>query len=317
MSINRSALRRASASALLKKTQEAANAQNQQNNKDARFWEPGVDKEGNGYAVIRFLPSKFEDGAPFVRVWSHGFKAGAKWFIENCPTTIGGQCPVCDSNSELWGTGIESSKKVASSRKRKLRYISNIIVIKDPSNPENEGKVFLYSYGKKIFEKLEAAMNPPVQYGEEPRDPFGFFDGSVVKLKIKNQGDFRNYDDSVVEAANDLYGGDEDKLSAVLEAMHDISEFVDEKKFKSYDVLATEFAKVGGGVPASSNETPASTPAANVREYGGGASKPVAERRDEPAKSVEKAPAQPQTSNASDDDDDDDFAYFRKLAGKD
>ena len=318
MTINRSALRRTSAAALLKKTQDAAAAQTAQVGKDSRFWEPTVDKEGNGYAVIRFLPSKFEDGVPFVKVFNHGFKAGAKWFIENCPTTpsIGGQCPVCDANSELWNTGLESNKKIASSRKRKLRYISNIIVIKDPKNPENEGKVFLFSYGQKIFEKLESIMNPPEQYGEEPRDPFGFFDGAIMKLKIKKQGDFRNYDDSVVEAAQDLYDGDEDKLSEVLEAMHDVNEFIAPSQFKAFDVLAKEFAKVTGTPAPSSNEVPASTPATNVREY----SAPVEPKasRPEPTQEQRKPAPEPAEAPASsgEDDDDDDLAYFRQLAAK-
>lgn len=317
MTINRSALRRTSAAALLKKTQDAAAAQTAQVGKDSRFWEPTVDKEGNGYAVIRFLPSKLEDGVPFVKVFNHGFKSGSKWFIENCPTTIGGQCPVCEANIELWNTGLESNKKIVSSRKRKLRYISNIIVIKDPKNPENEGKVFLFSYGQKIFEKLESIMNPPEQYGEEPRDPFGFFDGAIMKLKIKKQGDFRNYDDSVVEAAQDLYDGDEDKLSEVLEAMHDVNEFIAPTQFKAFDVLAKEFAKVTGTPAPSSNEVPASTPATNVREY----SAPVEPNVSRPEPTQERrnstpAPAEAPASSGDDDDDDDDLAYFRQLAAK-
>jgi len=308
MTINRSALNRKSATAMLQKVQAAATAKTQ-GNKDSRFWEPTVDSAGNGFAVIRFLPAKSEDGLPYVKNFKHGFKLGTKWFFEDCPTTIGDECPVCAANSKLWDTGLESNKTIVRNRKRKLSYVSNILVIKDPKNPESEGKVFLYRYGQKVFDKLSGAMNPPEEYGEQPRDPFGFFDGCVVKLKIKDKDDFRNYDDTVVEPATDLFDGDEDKLMVVLESMVSLEEFIDPKGFKSYAELETKFNKFMGITDAAVPDEGFKGHSEGAKEYGGDVT---------PASKAEpKKEAQPKAEApavTADGEDDDDMAFFKQLA---
>lgn len=313
MTINRSALRRNTAQALLKKVQEAATKKGDNQGTDARFWQPTVDSNGNGFAAIRFLPSKTEDSLPFVKAYSHGFKVGSKWFIDECPTTLGEKCPVCDANSELWNSGFEGDKKIARERKRRLRFISNIIVIKDPKNPENEGKTFLFSFGQKIYDKLTTAMNPPADYGEDPRDPFGFFDGCVVKLKIKNKDGYRNYDDTTVEAASDLYDGDEEKLMSVLEQMHDLGEFVDPKKFKSYDQLKTRFLQVTGADAPKQEDDSQDAPQSTGSEYGS-SNRQSAPKEDS---SSEKPWSDDDNKKSSTTEEDDDLAFFRKLAEDD
>jgi hypothetical protein len=305
MTINRSALKRNSAQALLKKVQEASTKKQESGSgQDTRQWQPTVDSNGNGFAIIRFLPAKTEESLPFVKLYNHGFKVGTKWFIEDCPTTIGNECPVCAANSELWNSGFEKDKDVARQRKRKLRYMSNIIVIKDPKNPENEGKIFLFSYGQKIFDKLTTAMNPPEEYGESPRDPYGFFEGCVTKLKIKQKDGFRNYDDTTVEPASDLYEGDEEQLMAVLEKMYDLGEFTDAKRFKSNEDIKKNFDRVVGNVAAAARaeskpEEPEGTDGfSSGSEYGSGAKETAADKPSAPAE----------------DDDDDDLAFFKKMA---
>lgn len=318
--INRSALNRSSATSLLKKIQEGAKKPSFNNGPDNCFWKPTVDAAGNAYGVIRFLPAKTEDTMPYVKTYSHGFQHNGKWFIEECPTTIDKECVCCAENSKLWNSGFEADKEVARSRKRRLKYIANILVLKDPKNPENEGKVKLFSFGQKIFDKLLAAMNPPAEYGEEPRDPFGFFDGCIVKYKQKKLAGYPNTDDTQVEAAGDLYDGDEDKLMAVLEEMVDLNKFLAESRFKSEAELTARLNKVLGTVtPASHlNEDEVEQVAkATGTEYGGSsrmnalrkkAAKPVEEEEVEaPAPTAKAAPKH-------EEEEDDDLAFFRSLA---
>lgn len=317
--INRSALNRSSATSLLKKIQEGAKKPAFNNGPDNRFWKPTVDAAGNAFAVIRFLPAKTEDTMPYVKTYSHGFQHNGKWFIEECPTTIGKTCCVCQSNSALWNSGFEADKEVARQRKRRLKYIANILVLKDPKNPENEGKVKLFSFGQKIFDKLLAVMNPPAEYGDDPRDPFGFFEGCQVKYKQKKVGQFPNMDDTLVEAAGDLYDGDEDKLMAILEEMVDLNEFLDESKFKSEEELQARLNKVlGTGATQTHDEDEVERVAtATGTEYGGSskmdalrkkAAKPVEEEAEE--EEVKPAPKKA----APKQEEDDDLAFFRSLA---
>lgn len=319
--INRSALNRSSATSLLKKIQEGAKKPAFNNGPDNRFWKPTVDAAGNAYGVIRFLPAKTEDTMPYVKTYSHGFQHNGKWFIEECPTTIGRECVCCAENSKLWNSGFEADKEVARSRKRRLKYIANILVIKDPKNPENEGKIKLFSFGQKIFDKLLAAMNPPAEYGEEPRDPFGFFDGCIVKYKQKKLAGYPNTDDTQVEAAGDLYDGDEDKLMAVLEEMVDLNEFLAESRFKSDEELKARLNKVlGTGSATDHNEEEVEQVAkATGTEYGGGskmdalrkkAAKPVEEEVEE----EEVKPAPKKAAPKQEEEEDDDLAFFRSLA---
>jgi hypothetical protein len=317
--INRSALNRSSATSLLKKIQEGAKKPTFNNGPDQRFWKPTVDAAGNAFAVIRFLPSKTEDSLPFVKTYSHGFQHNGKWFIEECPTTIGKECPVCQANSALWNSGFEADKEVARQRKRRLKYIANILVIKDPKNPENDGKVKLFSFGQKIFDKLQAVMNPPAEYGDEPRDPFSFFDGCQVKYKQKKVAGYPNMDDTMVEAAGDLFDGDEDKLMGVLESMVDLNEFLEESKFKSGDELQKRLNKVlGEAAPAHHDEEEVEQVAkATGSEYGASskmdalrkkAAKPVEEEEVEAPKPTKKA------APKQEEEEDDDLAFFRSLA---
>lgn len=316
--INRSALNRSSAASLLKKIQGGANKPAFNNGPDNRFWKPTVDAAGNAYGVIRFLPAKTEDTMPYVKTYSHGFQHNGKWFIEECPTTIGKTCPVCQSNSALWNSGFEADKEVARQRKRRLKYVANILVIKDPKNPENDGKVKLFSFGQKIFDKLLAVMNPPAEYGEEPRDPFGFFDGCIVKYKQKKVAGYPNMDDTLVEASGDLYDGDEGKLMAVLEEMVDLNEFLDESKFKSEAELQTRLNKVLGEVAAPRDEDEVEQAAkATGTEYGG-SSKMDALRKKAAKTAVEdeevEAPKPTKKAAPKQEEEDDDLAFFRSLA---
>lgn len=215
---------------------------------DNRIWKPTLDKSSNGYAVIRFLPPTNGEDLPWVRQFSHGFQGKGGWFIENCPTTVGGKCPVCEANNELWNSGVESDKKIARDRKRKLSYISNILVISDPSAPQNEGKVFLYKYGKKIFEKIEEKMHPQFQ-DEEAVNPFDFWKGADFKLKVRKVDGYINYDKSEFANPTALFGGDDDKLEALWKTQYSLKEFTNPKEFKSYEDLKRKFDSVIAGSP--------------------------------------------------------------------
>ena len=203
---------------------------------DDRIWKPTVDKAGNGYAVIRFLPGT-EENLPFVRYWDHGFKGPTgQWYIENSLTSIGQPDPVGELNSRLWNSGIESDKDRARTQKRRLHYVTNIYVVSDPSAPQNEGKVFLYKFGKKIFDKISDIMNPSFA-DETPVDPFDFWEGADFKLKIRNVEGYRNYDKSEFASVASLLNADEAQLEEVYGKLHDLSEFTNPKNYKSYDDL--------------------------------------------------------------------------------
>jgi hypothetical protein len=221
---------------------------------DTRFWQPSVDKAGNGMAVIRFLPAPSADGdeaLPWVRVFSHGFQGPGGWLIDNCLTTVNQACPVCEANSTLWNSGIEANKNIARDRKRKLSYVANILVISDPSNKSNEGQVKLFKFGKKIFDKISEAMNPEFP-DEKPINPFDFWEGANFKLKIRNVEGYRNYDKSEFESASALHDGDDEKLEALWKSEFSLKEFVEPKQFKSYEQLKSRLDKVlGQAVPAA------------------------------------------------------------------
>ena len=204
--------------------------------KDDRFWRPELDKSSNGYAVIRFLPAVEGEDLPWAKYYSHGFQGKGGWFIENCPTTLGKKCPVCESNSELWNSGIEKDKDIARNRKRRLHYTANIMIVSDPANPQNEGKVFLYKFGKKIFDKINEAMNPEFA-DEEAINPFDFWAGADFKLKVRKVAGYINYDKSEFDSSSALLEGDDAKLEELWKSQYALSEFTDEANFKSYDEL--------------------------------------------------------------------------------
>ena len=215
---------------------------------DTRLWQPSVDKSGNGMAQIRFLPAPAVDGddaLPWVRIFSHGFQGPGGWLIDNCLTTLSDKCPVCEHNSTLWNSGIEANKDIARKQKRKLTYMANILVLSDPSNPENEGQIKLYKFGKKIFDKISEAMNPEFA-DETPVNPFDMWEGANFKLKIRNVEGYRNYDKSEFAGKSALFDGDDEKLEALWKKEFSLKEFTEKSQFKSYDVLKTRLDKVLG-----------------------------------------------------------------------
>ena len=216
---------------------------------DDRFWKLECDKSGNGYAVIRFLPAPDGEDLPFVKLYSHGFQGSGGWLIDSCLTTLNQKCPVCEHNSTLWNNGTDAGKDAARRQKRKLTYISNIYVVKDPANPENEGKVFLFKYGKKIFDKLTAAMQPEFE-DEEAIDPFDFWQGANFKLKAKNVAGYRNYDSSEFARPEALLD-DDDSMEAVWKKQNSLSEFVDPDKFKTYEEMKKRLDAVLGNRSSS------------------------------------------------------------------
>jgi len=215
---------------------------------DTRFWQPSVDKSGNGMAVVRFLPAPAVDGddaLPWVRTFSHGFQGPGGWFIDNCLTTLNDKCPVCEHNNTLWNSGIEANKEIARKQKRKLTYIVNILVISDPSNPENEGQIKLYKFGKKIFDKISEAMNPEFA-DETPVNPFDMWEGANFKLKIRNVEGYRNYDKSEFADASPLFEGDDAKLEELWKKEFSLKEFTEKSQFKPYEQLKGRLDKVLG-----------------------------------------------------------------------
>jgi hypothetical protein len=215
---------------------------------DTRFWQPEVDKAGNGMAVIRFLPAPAVDGddaLPWVRVFTHGFQGPGGWYIDNCLTTIGEKCPVCEHNNTLWNSGIDANKEIARKQKRKLSYVANILVVSDPANPKNEGQVKLFKFGKKIFDKITEAMNPEFA-DEEAINPFDMWEGANFKLKIRNVEGYRNYDKSEFADKSPLFDGDDDKLEQLWKKEFSLKDFTEKSQFKPYDQLKGRLDKVLG-----------------------------------------------------------------------
>lgn len=272
---------------------------------DDRFWVPEVDKTGNGYAVIRFLDTPEvdgEDGLPWVQVWSHGFQGPGGWYIENSLTTLGQKDPVSEYNTKLWNSGIEANKEIARKQKRKLTYYANILVVSDPKRPENEGKVFLYKFGKKVYEKIKAKLSPEFE-DEKPMNPFDFWKGANFKLKIRNYEGYRNYDKSEFDSAAPLFDGDDAKIEKIWKSAHSLKEFLDPKNFKSYDELKEKLDRVlgAGGV--------AGAIATKTKQQ-----EDVAEEDSAPWSDGEKSAAPKKTAESATIDEDEDLSYFDKLA---
>ena len=269
------------------------------NGVDDRLWKPEVDKAGNGYAVVRFLPAPDGEDLPWAKLYTHAFQGPGGWFIENSLTTLGQKDPVSEYNSQLWNTGVDSDKEVARKQKRKLSYYSNVYVVKDPSNPANEGKVFLFRYGKKIFDKITAAMQPEFE-DETPINPFDFWQGANFKIKIKKVAGYWNYDSSEFSAPEALLGGDDDALEALWKQEHSLAEIVAPDQFKSYEDLKKRLDYVLGisGTPKRQD------PEVMDEEvtYEPPAREPVAVAADAPS------------SVNTDDDEEDALSYFAKLA---
>ena len=264
---------------------------------DDRLWKLDVDKSGNGYAVIRFLPAPENEDLPFVKLYSHAFQGPGGWYIENSLTTLGQKDPVSEYNSQLWNNGTDAGKELARKQKRKLTYISNIYVVKDPANPENEGKTFLFKYGKKIFDKLTAAMQPEFE-DEEAIDPFDFWQGANFKLKAKNVAGYRNYDSSEFAASSPLLD-DDDAMEAIWKKQSSLEEFSAASQFKTYDELKTRLDYVLG------NKKPV---ASQVETFDEDNDRGSAEELVTAAVST--------TPSSVNEDDDDALSYFSKLASE-
>ena len=259
---------------------------------DERLWKPVMDKTGNGYAVIRFLPAVKGEDMPWAKVWNHAFQGPTgQWYIENSLTTVGQNDPVSEMNSAYWNSGVESDKEIARRQKRKLQYFANIYVVSDPANPQNEGKVMLYRFGKKIFDKCMEAMQPAFQ-DETPVNPFDFWEGANFKLKIRKVDGYWNYDKSEFEAPSALFDDDE-QLEEVWKKEYPLAEFTAASNFKSYDELKTRLDMVLAGT----------TKVGNVADD-------ITTPFDNPTVNTKPSPA-PAVSTK---DDGDTMSYFEKLA---
>ena len=238
---------------LLNAVKEDSAPQEKKSYVDERLWKPELDKSGNGYAVIRFLPSVEGEDMPWAKVWNHAFQGPTgQWYIENSLTTVGQKDPVSEHNTKLWNTGLESDKETARKQKRKLQYFSNIYVVSDSKHPENEGKVFLYRYGKKIFDKLMAAMQPEFE-DETPINPFDFWEGANFKLKIRKVDGYWNYDKSEFETPSAL--GDDSVIEGIWKKQYALKEFTASTNFKSYEELKTRLDAVLSGTVSVGNVT--------------------------------------------------------------
>ena len=270
---------------------------------DERLWKPELDKSGNGYAVIRFLPAPDGEDMPWAKIWSHSFKGpGGQWYIENSLTTLGKDDPVGELNRELWNSGRDEDKAVARAQKRKLSYYSNIYVVSDPAHPENEGRVFLYKYGKKIFDKLVEAMQPAFA-DETPIDPFDLWKGADFKLKIRKLDGYWNYDKSEFANPSTLGNLDDEKLESIWKGCYSLAEFEAAKNFKSYEQLKARLTLVLGR-PSASTPVDQET-VENESESRGNWGQEVSEFRQ---KAVAASPVE---------SEEDTLSYFAKLAEED
>jgi len=270
---------------------------------DDRLWKLDVDKSGNGYAVIRFLPAPDGEDLPFVKVYSHAFQGPGGWLIDNCLTTLNQKCPVCEHNSGLWNNGTDAGKEVARKQKRKLTYVSNIYVVKDPANPDNEGKVFLFKYGKKIFDKISEAMQPEFE-DETPIDPFDFWQGANFKLKAKNVAGYRNYDSSEFASQGALLD-DDDAMEAIWKKQYSLAEFLSPSEYKTYDELKKRLGAVLGSKSAQIDEE-----VEDEEDYRG----PVKELDDDLRSELSNLKPTRSAPAPVEDDDDDALSYFARLA---
>ena len=278
---------------LLGEVQKENAPQEKKSYKDERLWKPEVDKSGNGYAVIRFLPAVEGEDMPWAKVWNHAFQGPTgQWYIENSLTTLGQKDPVSEMNSAYWNTGIESDKEIARKQKRKLQYFSNIYVVSDSKHPENEGKVFLFRYGKKIFDKIMAAMQPEFE-DEMAINPFDFWEGANFKLKIRKVAGYWNYDSSDFDSPKALFDNDA-KIEEVWKTQYALNEFTAATNFKSYEELKTRLDAVLSGSVTVGN---------------------VAEEIEDAPIAAPVVDTKPVESTSTKEEEDDTMDYFAKLAG--
>ena len=277
---------------LLGAVKEENAPQEKKSYKDERLWKPEVDKSGNGYAVIRFLPAVEGEDMPWAKVWNHAFQGPTgQWYIENSLTTLGQKDPVSELNTQYWNTGLESDKEIARKQKRKLQYFSNIYVVSDSKHPENEGKVFLFRYGKKIFDKIMAAMQPEFE-DEKAINPFDFWEGANFKLKIRKVAGYWNYDSSDFDNPSALFDSDA-KIEEVWKKQYPLSEFTATTNFKSYEELKARLDAVLSGSVTVGN---------------------VAEQMEDEPMETPKVDTTPVESTSTQEEEEDTMDYFAKLA---
>ena len=272
---------------------------------DDRLWKLECDKSGNGYAVIRFLPAPNGEDLPFVKLYSHAFQGPGGWYIENSLTTMNQKDPVSELNSELWNNGTDAGKEIARKQKRKLTYAANIYVVKDPANPANEGSVFLYKFGKKIFDKITAAMQPEFE-DETPIDPFDFWQGANFKLKAKNVAGYRNYDSSEFAPQGALLD-DDDALEAIWKKQYSLADFVSPDQFKTYEELKSRLHSVLG----SKSSVRLDEEVESEEEYTRGS---VKELDDDLRSELNNLQPTRRAAAVEEDEDDDALSYFARLA---
>ena len=278
---------------LLGEVQKENAPQDKKSYKDERLWKPEVDKSGNGYAVIRFLPAVEGEDMPWAKVWNHAFQGPTgQWFIENSLTTLGQKDPVSEMNSAYWNTGIEADKEIARKQKRKLQYFSNIYVVSDSKHPENEGKVFLFRYGKKIFDKIMAAMQPEFE-DEKAINPFDFWEGANFKLKIRKVAGYWNYDSSDFDNPSPLFDNDA-QIEDMWKTQYPLSEFTAATNFKSYEELKARLDAVLSGSVTVGN---------------------VAEQMEDTPIAAPVVDTKPIESTSTKEEEEDTMDYFSKLAG--
>jgi hypothetical protein len=287
-----------------KLVKEVEKMNNTSSGADERLWKPEMDKTGNGYAVIRFLPSPNGEELPWAKMYSHAFQGPGGWYIENSLTTNGGKDPVSEYNRELWNSGVESDKDTVRKQKRKLSYYANIYVVQDKANPQNEGRVFLYKFGKKIFDKIMEAMQPEFE-DEEAINPFDFWQGANFKLKLKKVAGYWNYDSSEFDRPSPLLD-DDDALEAVWQKQYSLAALTAADQFKSYEDLEKRLKMVLGAKPAARRYDEETDNEDNDR----GSFGPDFNRAKQ---TVESAVASTPIASASEDEDDA-LSYFQKLA---
>ena len=264
---------------------------------DDRFWKPVMGKGDTGSAVIRFLPAPEGCELPWVQVWSHAFQGTGGWLIDECLTTLGQNCPVCEKNRVLWNSGSDRDKEEARKQKRKLSYYSNIYVVKDPANPDNEGRVFLYKFGKKIFDKIMASMQPQFD-DEKPVNPFDFWEGANFKLKLVKKDGYWNYDKSEFAPSSALLG-DDDELETIYKSLNNLNDFIAPGEFKSYEDLKKRLDYTLG-----LKGTPKYQDPETIGE----------DEEVESSRSVKESVSVRPSTSSDDENEDDALSYFSKLA---
>jgi hypothetical protein len=276
--------------------EDSAPQEGKKSYKDERLWKPELDKSGNGYAVLRFLPSCEGEDLPWAKLWSHAFQGPTgQWYIENSLTTTGGKDPVSEHNTALWNSGVESDKEIARKQKRKLQYYSNVYVVSDAKHPENEGKVFLFRYGKKIFDKIMESMQPAFP-DDVAVNPFDFWEGANFKLKIRKVDGYWNYDKSEFDSPTAILDN-EDAIESLWKTQYPLNEFTGESNFKSYDELKTRLDTVLSGKTTVGNVTDS------------------IEEETVAVPKVDTTPSEaPKVATSVDSEDQDSMDYFNKLA---